>query len=111
MEFDVAATSFLEYLSALVDTLSDFLLLVFRQLNDLSAFVGAASVVFLLTRIALNKEQMATIVLTVRVIIARIATLMTYRNDIFCYPFAKALIKHKILTDESIFQSVFFDLL
>ena len=80
-------------------------------MNEILTFLTAASFIFLFTFITLDKKQMAGFIHTIDMCIAWFAALMAFGNDIFGYPFSQPVIKHKILSNEFVFQSFFFYLL
>src|SRR6187402_612194 len=53
---------------------------------------------------------MASIILTIGVIVARFSALVALRNNIVCNSFAQAIIKNKILSNELAFQTFCFNL-
>lgn len=71
-----------EDLPSLVDAPANFFLFFKGQFYDLHTGFRAASVVFFCTFFALDKQEVAAVVLAVGVIIARFAALMTGSNDI-----------------------------
>src|ERR1041385_520084 len=51
---------------------------------------------------------MASVILAVSMRITRLAALMTYADHIIRNPFAQAFVKDKILSNEFIFEALFF---
>ena len=53
--------------------------------------------------VALNEQQMATFIFTIRMIVARFSALVALRHDIVGNTFAQTVIEYEILTDELAF--------
>src|SRR5690606_7202939 len=97
-----------ENLTAFINALPDFLLLLNRKQHYSVAFSRTAPSKFFCAFFTLDKQQMAAIVFAIGVIIARCAALMASADDVIRNPFAQAFIEHKVFSNEFVLQSLIF---
>jgi hypothetical protein len=72
------------------------------QMDHFLARCTATTLIFLSAFFTLNKQEMATLIGTVGMIIGRFPTLVTTSNNLFSYSLSQAVVEHEILTLEFI---------
>ena len=78
----------------------DLFLLFNGKMNDIPALNRAATLLFFITGIALNEQQMTTIVHTVAVGITGLSALVATPDDLVGDALSQTLIEHKVLSFE-----------
>src|SRR5690242_13575434 len=80
--------------------------LFFRGKRDnLHAFFTAAAIIFFSALLTLNKQQVASFVLTVGMPVAGPSALVAMTDDLLSHPFSQPFIKYKVLPEEFIFYT------
>ena len=99
-ELQLFGTSFFENLVAVVLTRSQSLLLLVRQVRDLLTLLATTIFHLFGTVLALNKEQVTSLIGTVHMGITWFSTLMTIGDHVFTDALPSAVIEHKVLAEE-----------
>jgi hypothetical protein len=92
-----------------VFSLAQFFLFFLREVINFLAGNAATPFIFDCTFRALNKQQVAGIILTIRMGIGRFAALMAVSYYFTCNGFTKPLIENEIFSPKFILQSLFFN--
>src|SRR6185295_6454863 len=91
-----------------IHALPEVLLFFHRQMDRLQACRATTPLISPGTFRTLDKQQMATLILTIGMGIGRFSALMAVGDDLSADAFAQPVVKNKVLTPEFILQSLLF---
>jgi hypothetical protein len=100
-------TRFIEDIPSFIDALAEFLTFFLRQMYKILAFLTTAAFILLPAIVALDKQQVTTIVGAIRMVICRVTTLVATGNNIGCNALPKSVVEHKVFSNELTVKPVF----